>query len=144
MSYVSGGTIAPPLLFCFGIFIAVFGFMFAYLLPIDDFFFDYIGNGLIIAALVMIFAGLVLIPGSRRESRRIRSVLEIVAVRKEVSISDISAETGLEREYIRKIITNMLISHVLFGYLENDLFVRDTSGRPPFYGASGLGMAGTY
>ena len=114
------------------------------MIPISEPFFLLVGNSLLLLALVMAVAGVALYPGARRESRRARSILEIAAVRKEVTISDISSETGLDREYVRKIIINMLISHVLFGYLEDDLFVRDTSGRPPFYGGRVMGVGGAY
>jgi hypothetical protein len=138
MSYVTGKTVAPVLLPCLGFFLIVFGFMFGYIIPFTEPIFNLIGNTLLVIGCLMIFAGLAIYPSSRIESKRIRSILEIVAVRKQVTISDISAETGLDREYIRTIITNMLIAHTLFGYLEDDLFVRDTSGRPLFYGAGRL------
>ncbi len=140
MSYVTGRVVAPPLLLCIGFLLAIFGFVFGYVFPFEDYFVNLLGNGLLLLGFAMIIAGLGLYPGARQESKRIRSILELVAVRKEVTISDVSAETGLDREYVRKVITDMLIAHTLFGYLEDELFVRDTSGRPLFYGAGRTGL----
>ena len=144
MSYVNAKRAAPAGLLCIAFFVVFFDFMFVSMIPTTDLILQDIGNILFLTAGVMIIAGLALIPGSRREGRKIRNILEIVAVRKEVRISDIQSETGLDSEYIRKIITDMLISHILFGYLEDDLFVRDTSGRPPFYGVQKMGVSGAY
>jgi hypothetical protein len=141
MSYVSGKRVASILLPCFGIFVAIFGLVMAYIIPVDIPIIHLIGNIILLISAIMIFAGIAYYPSGKKESRQIRSILEIVAVRKQVSISDISEETGLDREYIRKIITNMLIAHALFGYLEDDLFVRDTAGRPSIYYRRPFGLS---
>jgi hypothetical protein len=141
MSYVSGKRVASILLPCFGIFIAVFGLVMAYIIPVDIPIMNLIGNIILLIGVIMIFAGIAYYPSGKQESKQIRSIVEIVAVRKQVSISDISEETGLDREYIRKIITNMLIAHALFGYLEDDLFVRDTAGRPLIYYGRHVGLS---
>lgn len=142
MSYVSGKRIASGIFPCVGAMLCVFGFFIGYLFPFNDPISLIIGNSLLAFGVAMVLIGMAIYPGGAREAKRIRSILEIVAVRKEVTISDISAETGLDREYIRKVITDLLIANVLFGYLEDDLFVRDTSGRPPFYGAGRFGFGG--
>jgi len=66
----------------------------------------------------------------RRAQKKRQSVLEIVGVQREASISEIRSRTGLDSEEIRAIIVSALLSHQLFGYLEDDIFVRDISGRP--------------
>ena len=142
MSYVSGKRVASLLLPCFGIFVAIFGLMMAYIFPIEIPIVLIIGNTILLIGVIMIFAGIAYFPSGKRESKQIRSIVEIVAVRKQVSISDISEETGLDREYMRKIITNMLVAHALYGYLEDDLFVRDTAGRPPIYYSRQVGLSG--
>ena len=142
MAYVSGRRIASGVLPCLGAMLCVVGFFFGYILPFDDPFSLFMGNSFLAIGAGMILIGIAIYPSGAREAKRIRSILEIAAVRKEVTISDISAETGLDREYIRKVITDLLIANMLFGYLEDDLFVRDTSGRPPFYGAGRFGLGG--
>jgi hypothetical protein len=89
---------------------------------------------------ILFFGGAVKAPSARREQKNWRRILEIAAVRKEVSISDIGYETGLDSEYIRNVLTQCLVGGLLFGYIENDIFVRDTAGRPGYYpGRMGLG-----
>lgn len=83
-----------------------------------------------VCGILMILIGSALIPSSRRARRKIKSIFEIAGVRKEVTISEISQETGLDSEYIRKVITDAILYKRLYGSLENDLFVRDTSERP--------------
>ncbi|TFG33535.1 hypothetical protein EU527_07960 [Candidatus Thorarchaeota archaeon] len=133
MAYLSGRRVASGMLPCFGSVAVVLGLMFGYIIPFDDPVVVLAGNLILLIGIAMIISGLALYPSGRRESRKIRSILEIVAARKQVSISDIRAETGLDTEYIRKVITDMLIAHVLFGYLEDDFFVRDIAGGPRYY-----------
>jgi hypothetical protein len=142
MSYVSGKRVASLLLPCFGIFVAIFGLIMVYIVPVEIPIVTLIGNIILLIGVIMIFAGIAYYPSGKRESKQIRSIVEIVAVRKQVSISDISEETGLDQEYIRKIITNMLIARALFGYLENDMFVRDTAGRPSIFFGRQVGLSG--
>jgi len=92
----------------------------------------------VIGILLLLF-GAIKIPGVRKEIARWQSVVRIAAVRKEVSISDISYETGLDSEYVREILTKCLMNGFLHGYIEGDLFVRDTSGTPVYpRGQTGL------
>lgn len=125
---------------CFGSMILVLGFVFKYIIPFNEPILLIIGDIALFIGVVMIISGIALYPSGRSESKKIRSILEIVAVRKQISISDIRAETGLDTEYIRKVITNMLIAHALYGYLEDDLFVRDTSGGPRYYRGNPMGL----
>ncbi len=73
--------------------------------------------------------GSALIPSSNRARKKVRSIYEIAAVRKEVTITELSSETGLDYEFVQKVITELIISHRLHGYLEDGLFVRDTGAR---------------
>ena len=90
---------------------------------------------------VLLIMGLVTLPDTRRRSRLFRQVLEIAAVEKEVTISDIHTRTGIDSETVREILVACLINRILFGYIEGELFVRDTSGRPPAYPGR-MGMYG--
>ncbi|MBN2228199.1 MAG: hypothetical protein JW779_01325 [Candidatus Thorarchaeota archaeon] len=140
MSYNSGRGIGVCLSITFGIMTIVFGLMFVFLFSTIDTFFQSISWYVFWAGIVLVIVGVVLIPSARNEARTRRKILEIAAVRKEVTISEISAETGIDSEYIRNLITTLLINGMLFGYLEGDLFVRDTSARPRYYG----GQAGLF
>ena len=91
---------------------------------------------------ILIFIGVALVPSARSDAAKTQSILRIAAVRKEVTISEISHETGLDPEYIRDILERYLMSGYLFGYIEGDLFVRDTAGRPRYYGRQ-MGLYGT-
>lgn len=59
------------------------------------------------------------------ETKRIRTILEIVLVRKEVTLSEISAQTGFNIEYIRKTISDLIATGFLNGFLEVDRFVSE-------------------
>ena len=68
-------------------------------------------------------------PGSR-SYREEHTVLEIVAMRQSVTISELQTETGYPIERIEGILRDALMTQKLTGYLENDKFVRDTSVSP--------------
>jgi hypothetical protein len=68
-------------------------------------------------------------PGSRRY-REEHNVLEIVAMRQSVTVSELQTETGYPIERIEGILRAALMNQKLTGYLENDKFVRDTSVSP--------------
>ena len=141
MSYIAGRTVAACMLPMFGFILAVMGFVFSFFdLPGDDIF-SLVSQIMLYGGILMIVLGIALVPSARTETNKRKSVIEIVAVRKQVTISEISQETGLDREYIRQLLTNLLIAHALFGYIEDDLFVRDTSGRPRFSGGQ-MGLFG--
>lgn len=56
-----------------------------------------------------------------------------------IDISEIHARSGINQETVREILAARLINRILFGFIEEDLFVRDTSTRPPTYpGRMGL------
>ena len=117
------------ILIIFGFLIAFMGVLFYFMFgeiipPFVSFFLLLIAVGFI-----LFIIGAVKAPNARRETAKWQSIIEIAAVRKEVSISDISYETRLDNEYVRNVLTQCLVGGYLFGYIENDLFVRDTSGR---------------
>ena len=58
------------------------------------------------------------------------NVIEIAAMRKKVTITELQRETNLPRETIERILRDALMNQKLTGYLENDKFVRDTSVSP--------------
>jgi len=77
---------------------------------------------LIGGAIAAIIGAILLIIGIP-ETKRNRSILEIAVVRKEVTISDISAQTGIDLEYIRNTISDLIMTGFLTGFLEDDRFV---------------------
>ncbi|TFG31541.1 hypothetical protein EU528_05945 [Candidatus Thorarchaeota archaeon] len=123
----------------FGGMLLLMGLIFTFVIPHFDPVFEIISNIILYGGILLLIIGFARIPSTMQEANKIRSIIEIAAVRKEVSISDISYETGLESEYVRKVLTQYLMSGFLFGYIEGDLFVRDTAGRPRYLGRqSGL------
>lgn len=125
----------------FGIMGLIMGLMFTVIVPVPIPMFDTIASVALYGGILLLLVGFSLYPGVRRSSAMTRSILEIAAVRKEVTIHAISQETGLDSEYVRKILTQYLMSGILFGYIEDDLFVRDTGGRPR-YGRGQMGLSG--
>ena len=124
----------------FGLMIAFMGTMFFFTLGNLLTPFAYFFLLLIVIGVILFFVGVAKVPSARREQKNWQKILEIAAVRKEVSISDLSYETNLDSEYIRKVLTQCLMSGFLFGYIEDDIFVRDTAGRPGYFpGRMGLG-----
>jgi hypothetical protein len=89
--------------------------------------------------IILFGIGVATYPATRNRSSLMRQVLEIAAVEKQVSISEIHTRTGIDSETVRAILAACLINRILFGYIEDDIFVRDTAGRPPAYpGRMGL------
>ena len=71
--------------------------------------------------------GAILKPTEQSASKNIATIRAIIAISTQVAISDISDATGLDNEYIRKVISDLLETRVLCGTLEDDLFIRDTT-----------------
>ncbi len=57
-------------------------------------------------------------------------VVEIAAMRKKVTITELQRETNLPRETIERILRDALLNQWLSGYLEDEEFVRDVSVSP--------------
>jgi len=67
--------------------------------------------------------------GSKSVSKEY-TIIEIAAMRKKVTITELQRETNLPRETIERILRDALMNQKLTGYLEDDKFVRDTSVSP--------------
>ena len=65
-------------------------------------------------------------PGSK-SVREEQNVLEIAAMRKNITISELQRETNLPRETIERILRDALLNQRLSGYIEDEEFVRDVS-----------------
>ena len=140
----TGREVGMCLAVMFGIMAIFMGIMFTFLFPDLNPMFEVFNSVLLYGGILLLFAGFALVPGQRRKSAMNTSILKIAAVRKEVTISEISQETGLDSECVREVLTQHLMRGFLFGYIEGDLFVRDTGGRPrpSFKGQGGLFEAG--
>ncbi len=57
-------------------------------------------------------------------------VVEIAAMRKKVTITELQRETNLPRETIEQILRDALLNQWLSGYLNDEEFVRDVSVSP--------------
>ena len=68
-------------------------------------------------------------PGSESVGKEY-NVLEIAAMRKKVTITELQRETNLPRETIERILRDALLNQWLSGYLEDEEFVRDVSVSP--------------
>jgi hypothetical protein len=68
-------------------------------------------------------------PGSESVGKE-HNVLEIAAMRKKVTITELQRETNLPRETIERILRDALLNQWLSGYLEDEEFVRDVSVSP--------------
>jgi len=82
-----------------------------------------IAEFMLIGGAIAAIIGAILLVIGIPETKRNQSILEIAVVRKEVTISDISAQTGIDVEYIRKTITDLIMTGFLNGFLEDDRFV---------------------
>ena len=81
-----------------------------------------LGTGLFLLVVGAFLMG----PGSK-SVREEQNVLEIAAMRKNITISELQRETNLPRETIERILTDALLNQRLSGYLEDEEFVRDVS-----------------
>ena len=96
----------------------------------EDVLFTSISLILLVTGFPLLVVGVFLMgPGSKRV-REENSVLEIVAMRKKVTITELQRETNLPRETIERILSDALLNQRLSGYLENEEFVRDVSVSP--------------
>ena len=138
--YNTGRDVLSFLGICFGPIISFMGFLFYILVgPIAGIGFQWIFVAMVLIGVGLFVAGLGSLPGTRRRAKLWKTVLEIAAVEKEVTILDISQRTGIDSEMVRKVLVHCLMNYMLFGYIEGDLFVRDTSARPFRYrGPPGL------
>jgi hypothetical protein len=78
---------------------------------------------------LLVVGAFLLAPGSK-SVREEYSVLEIAAMRKKVTITELQRETNLPRETIERILRDALLNQKLSGYLEDEELVRDVSVSP--------------
>lgn len=67
--------------------------------------------------------------GSKNVSKEY-TVIEIAAMRKKVTITELQRETNLPRETIERILRDALLNQWLTGYFKDEEFVRDVSVSP--------------
>ncbi len=78
----------------------------------------------------LLVIGVFLLGPGAKSGREEYNVLEIVDMRKKVTITELQRETNLPRETIERILRDALLNQRLSGYLEEEEFVRDVSVRP--------------
>lgn len=139
--YNSGRGIGICLIMMFSIPAIIVGLVFTFIMPSFDPLFNTVSWVCLYGGILLTIIGIALVPSARRNANKTKRIIEIAAVRKEVTISEISQETGLDREYVREALTKHLMNGFLFGYIEDDLFVRDTGGRPRHRGGQ-MGLGG--
>lgn len=125
--------------FMLGFVVLAVGLSFTFTMPPFNSTFEIVFSLILMSGVILVLVGIEQIPSFRRNVEKLRSILEIIADREIVTISEISSETGLDREYVKNRISNQLKIGLLFGHLEGDLFVLDTSRRFGYRGKkSGL------
>jgi len=93
----------------------------------DDVLFTSTSLILLVIGLFLLVVGLFLWgPGSKSVHKEY-NVLEIAAMRKKVTITELQRETNLPRETIEEILRDALLNQWLSGYFEGEEFVRDVS-----------------
>ncbi len=133
--------IDPCILMLFGIPAMIVGFVMYLIAPTINSIFDTLFVFILVVGILLSMIGLFRIPSSTRYNNHYKSVIDIAAVRKEVTFSEISEETGLDVEFVHDVIKKSLISGRLFGYIEGNLFVRDVGARPePIDGSDRVGL----
>jgi hypothetical protein len=108
----------------------IFGWTTAYPEMQDDVLFTSTSLILLVTGSVLLVVGLFLMGPGSKSVRNEDSVLEIAAMRKKVTITELEEETNLPRETIERILRDALLNQRLSGYLENEEFVRDVSISP--------------
>jgi len=78
----------------------------------------------------LLVVGVFLLGSGSKSVREEYIVLEIAAMRKKVTITELQRETNLPRETIERILRDALLNQRLSGYLEDEEFVRDVSVSP--------------
>lgn len=95
----------------------------------DDILFTSTSLILLVTGLFLLVVGVFLGLGSESVSKEY-NVVEIAAMRKKVTITELQRETNLPRERIEEILRDALLNQWLSGYLADEEFVRDTSVSP--------------
>ena len=108
----------------------IFGWTTAYPEMRDDVLLTSTSLILLVTGSVLLVVGLFLMGPGSKSVRKEDSILEIAAMRKKVTITELQEETNLPRETIERILREALLNQRLSGYLENEEFVRDVSVSP--------------
>ena len=108
----------------------IFGWTTAYPEMQDDVLFTSASLILLVTGSFLLVVGLFLMGPGSKSARKEYSVLEIAAMRKKVTITELQRETNLPRETIERILRDALLNQWLSGYLEDEEFVRDVSVSP--------------
>lgn len=96
----------------------------------DDVLFTSFSWIVLATGLFLLVIGVFLSVLGSKSDREEYSVMEIAAMRKKVTITELQIETNLPRETIEQILRDALLNQRLTGYLEDDEFVRDVSVSP--------------
>ncbi len=107
----------------------IFGWTTMYPHMQDDIFFTSTSLILLVTGLFLLVVGVFLGLGSESVSKEY-TVVEIAAMRKKVTITELQRETNLPRETIKEILRDALLNQWLSGYLTDEEFVRDVSVSP--------------
>lgn len=95
----------------------------------DDILFRSTSLILLVTGSFLLVVGVFLGIGSENVSEEY-TVVEIAAMRKKVTITELQRETNLPRETIEEILRDALLNQWLSGYLDDEEFVRDVSVSP--------------
>ena len=96
----------------------------------DDVLFTSTSLILLVTGSVLLVVGLILSGLGSESVSNEYTVLEIAAMRKKVTITELQRETNLPGETIERILRDALLNQWLSGYLEDEVFVRDASVSP--------------
>jgi len=107
----------------------IFGWTTMYPHMQDDILFTSTSLILLVTGSFLLVVGVFLGLGSESVSKEY-TVVEIAAMRKKVTITELQRETNLPREKIEDILRDALLNQWLSGYLTDEEFVRDVSVSP--------------
>jgi hypothetical protein len=110
--------------------VMIFGWTTAYPHMQDDVLFTSTSLILLVAGGLLLVVGVFLMGPGSKSVRQEKNVLEIAAMRKQVTITELQRETNLPKETIERILREALLNQKLSGYLEDEEFVRDVSVSP--------------
>jgi len=96
----------------------------------DDVLFTSTSLILLVIGSLLLVGGLFLLGLGSKGVGKEYNVVEIAAMRKKVTITELQRETNLPRETIERILRDALLNQWLSGYLKDEEFVRDVSVSP--------------
>jgi len=110
--------------------VMILGWTTAYPHMQDDVLFVSISLILLVTGGLLLVVGVFLMGPGSKSGREEYNVLEIVDMRKKVTITELQIETNLPRETIERILRDALLNQRLSGYLGDEEFVREVSVSP--------------